>query len=87
MVQAGFVVRKKLFKRMLLMTCEQVNPGSGYCVVIDVGHAMVPREALDALSDNFHRLIEWAAMQGEPSEPKMISVAKHQDWQFAVVEG
>jgi hypothetical protein len=41
---------------------------------------MVPRETLDALSDNFHRLIEWVSMQDEPGEAKMISVAKHGDW-------
>ena len=79
-IQAQFVIRKKLLKRMLLMTCEQVNPRSGYCLVIDLRHPMVPRETTDARSDNFHRLIEWVTMQGEPSEPKMISVAKHRDW-------
>jgi hypothetical protein len=80
-IQAEFVIRKKLLERTLLMSCEQVNPRPGECLVIDVLDAMVPREAPDALSDNFHGLMKWVVvMEGEPSESKMISVAKHREW-------
>ena len=65
---------------MLLMTCEQVNPRRSYCLVIKVRYAVVPREASDALLDNFYGLVKCMAMQREPSESKMISVAKHRDW-------
>lgn len=87
MSQPEIVLAEKFLKRMFLMTCEQVNPRSGDCLVINMRYTVVPRETSDALSDNFHGFMKCVAVQREPSESKMISVAKHRGWYFAAVKG
>jgi hypothetical protein len=68
------------------MTREQVNPRHRYCLVINMRHAMVPRETSDALSNDIEGFGKCMPVQGKPSESKVIAVAEHRYRQFAAVE-
>jgi hypothetical protein len=45
------------------------------------------RETSDALPDDVYRFMKSVTMQRKPSETKMISVAKHREWQIAALQG